>query len=52
MSTMENNKGVKVLGCLLVLAITTVTIQNEFFPVISAMIWSVALFYGLLTLLK
>lgn len=49
---MRNNKGPKILACLAVLAITTVTIQNEFFPVISAMIWCMALFYGLLTLLK
>jgi hypothetical protein len=50
---MENKKkGVKVLACLAVLAITTVTIQNEFFPVTSALIWCMALFYGLLTLLK
>ena len=49
---MTKNRGPKVLACLAVLAITTVTIQNEFFPITSAMIWCIALFYGLLTLLK
>lgn len=49
---MTKNRGPKVLGCLLVLAITTVTIQNEFFPVISAMLWCMSLFYAMLTLLK
>jgi hypothetical protein len=49
---MKKDKGPKILACLLTIAITTVTIQNEFFPVISAMIWCIAAFYTLFTLFK
>lgn len=52
MNVNENKKELKILMCLLLIGVSTVTIRNDFLPVISAMVWCIALFYCLLTLLK
>ena len=49
---MDKKKLLTLLIGLLIVGITTYTIRIEFFPVISAFIWSVALFYTILKLVK